>query len=73
MADKQNKWNPEPSKDNLPIEPGMLIRGIEHTEGDLLKRGREIGPPQARTGGNAAKTWQPPQKESTPNNRVRKT
>jgi len=68
MANEQNKRNPEPNKGNRPIERRILL-----TEGRLEERGRKSGPPQAQTGGNVAKQWQPPNNESTPNRRPKRT
>lgn len=68
MADKQDKRNPRPSKNEPPIE-----RRIALTEGRMEERGRKNGPPQAPTGGNVSKQWQRPKSQSTPDKRPKKT
>ena len=67
MADKQNKQNLRPDKSEVLIESRMVI-----TEGREHDLGRKSAPPQARTGDNVPKQWQPPKNQSTPSNRTKK-
>ena len=67
MPNGRDHQNQRSNKEQPPIETREWV-----TEGGSEERGRIDGPPKTATDGNASKQWQPPKKETTPNNRPEK-